>query len=241
MTLKDKPTHRLLVDIRKRLCLPMGLLAWFFLCIPCLTEESQTWLAKHSILLLRLTWLIFTFCLLSASSRFKILLTRYPADEKNPRITKAQPSVRESRNTNRKIASPMIRTWFSVSVIAFILFVVSATLTMGPSPHAGSPDNTIIIRSTCFQGSKPHPLDETLRLIVSTNGITSRTIQTSIPYSRRLSIKWIDAQPAPFFVVEKRHHPLMKFLVDETGPRCIEGRNYLADDPYKLEPSPRTP
>ena len=137
----------------------------------------------------------------------------------------------------------MKRIWLAVSVVVFILFLVSATLPLSraPSPHAGSPDNKFVITSTCFQGKKPHPLDGTLRLIVSTNGITSRTIQTSIPYHRRLSIKWIDAPPMPFFVVEERHHLLMKFLVDETGPRCIEGTNYLADDPYKREPSPHAP
>ena len=129
----------------------------------------------------------------------------------------------------------MKRIWLAVSVAIFVLFIVAATLplSMAPSPHAGSPDGKVSISSTCFQGSKPHPLDGTLRLIVFTNGFVTRKIQTSIPYSRGLSIKWIEEPPSHFFVVKKRNRLMMKFLVDENGPRCIEGMGFLADDPYE--------
>lgn len=135
----------------------------------------------------------------------------------------------------------MKRIWViaSITVLVLLGIVLPAIMpTTQHAPRATSSDRKVRITGTCFRGSKPHPLDGTLRLVVVSDGLNSKQIQTSIPFSSRLSIKWIEEPPLRFFVVKRRNQLLMKFLVDDTGARCIEGMSFIAENPYQTEPPP---
>lgn len=95
MKLKDKPTHDLLKEISTLVRIPMGLIALLCYSIPYMTEEIQAQLASRSIFLLRLPLLVYLFSSLVAEQRVKILLKRYPADDKKLGLTTTPPSVRE--------------------------------------------------------------------------------------------------------------------------------------------------
>ncbi len=119
----------------------------------------------------------------------------------------------------------------------FVLFLLSTPV--GFRFESISPSQSVVVRGHAFMGSKRGPLNGALRLFIN-----EAKYQTVIPFGRDLEIKWNEAGSGEVFTISKSDIVLMKWQVDGDVISCLEGKDYLVDDPYlevvpEQAPSPR--
>jgi len=103
---------------------------------------------------------------------------------------------------------------------------------------AVSPSGQFIVFGLPFQGRKPHPLDGKLRIFLGNPQLSSTDKhQTSLPVTFRTHLDWVPAATPPTFRIWDEHGTRMLWQVEDRKAVCVQGREFLAPDPYADEVS----
>ncbi len=90
-----------------------------------------------------------------------------------------------------------------------------------------------------FKGRNVHPLDGKLRLLVFGPNLVNDKHQTTLPVSRHTHLGWVPDATHPKFRVWDQEGTRMIWRIEGQNVVCIQGREFLAPDPYATEAAPK--